>query len=159
MSTKASTAVGAVVAILIIGAVAVLGYYQVVIAPGFNSTSPTATTTSVVCPSAQCKNVTIPSGASTTAPGFTPDTITVMIGVNNTIYWINTDTVIHTATSDQGAPSAFNTGNIPPGTSAQVTILVPGTYTYHCNYHSIMTGKIIVLAGSTSTSTSSSTSH
>lgn len=165
MSSNASTVVGAVVAIMIIGAVAVLGYYQVVIAPNMTSST---TTITIVCPSAQCASVTIPNAAGTQPPGytqgakttygFTPDAITVVVGVNNTLYWTNNDQAIHTATSDVGSPSTFDTGNINPGSSAQFTITIPGTYTYHCTYHAWMQGKIIVLAGSTSTTTSSSTS-
>jgi plastocyanin len=161
MSTKASTAVGAVVAIMIIGAVAVLGYYQVVIAP--NGTSSTATAPAIVCPSAQCKSVTIPNAAGTQPPGyvqgakttygFTPDSITVVIGKNNTLYWTNNDSAIHTSTSDVGSPSSFDTGNINPGSSAQFTITIAGTYTYHCTYHAWMQGKIVVLPGSGSSST------
>ena len=164
MSTKASTAVGVVVAILIVGAVAVLGYYQVVVAS--KSSSSTTSVQTVTCPSVQCVNVTIPSGAgipptgysqgAKTTFGFTPDAITSVIGKNNTIYWTNADSAIHTATSDQGSPDSFDTGNIVAGASAQVTLMKPVTYFYHCSYHAFMQGKIIVLPGppsATSTTT------
>jgi plastocyanin len=167
MSSKSSTAVGAIVAILIVGAVAVLGYYQVVVAPNITSPSSSSTVT-IVCPSSQCANVTIPNGVqiaptgyvsgSKTTFGYTSDTVKVIIGVNNTLYWTNADSAIHTATSDPGQGVTFDTGNINPGSSAQITITVPGTYTYHCTYHAWMQGKIMVLPGTTSTSTSSSTS-
>jgi len=169
MSSKSSTAVGLVVALLIIGAVATLGYYQFAVAAKQTSSS-TSTAPAVTCPSAQCVNVTIPSGASSppsgfatgqkTTYGFTPDVVTVVIGVNNTIYWTNNDASIHTATSDTSG--VFDTGNIAQGSSAQVTLTTPGTYTYHCTYHAWMQGTIIVKAGpaggSTSTSGSSSSS-
>jgi plastocyanin len=158
------------VAILIIGAVATLGYYQFEVAANQTSTLSTQTAPAVTCPSAQCANVTIQSGASSppsgyssgqkTTYGFTPDTITVVIGVNNTIYWTNNDAAIHTATSDTAG--VFDTGNINQGTSAQVTLTTPGTYTYHCTYHAWMQGTIIVKAaqatGATSTVASSETS-
>lgn len=163
---NSSTAVGTIVAVLIIGAVASVGYFQFEVAPGYVTTATTAAP-SVTCPSAQCVNVTIPGGAgippsgytsgTTTTFGYTPDTVTVVIGVNNTIYWTNQDGAIHTATSDAGAPAAFDTGNIAAGGSAQVTLTVPGTYHYHCTYHAWMQGTIVVVAGSSSSSSSSST--
>ena len=166
MSTQNSTAVGFVVAILIVGAIATLGYYQFEVAANQTSTT-TSTGPAVTCPSAQCVNVTIPAGAGTppsgwtgsgkTTYGFNPDSITVVIGKNNTVYWTNDDTSIHTATSDTSG--GFDTGNINAGSSAQFTFTTPGTYTYHCIYHAWMQGTIKVLAatgGSTSTSSSSS---
>jgi len=163
MSSKSSTAVGLVVALLIIGAVATLGYYQFEVAPKQASTT-TSIAPAVTCPSAQCVNVTIASGASTppsgytsgqtTTYGFTPDVVTVVIGVNNTVYWTNTDAAIHTATSDTSG--VFDTGNIDQGQSAQVTLTTPGTYTYHCTYHAWMQGTIIVKAGPANGSTPAS---
>jgi len=163
---NSSTLVGVVVALLIIGAVATLGYYQFEVAAKQTSSSSTQTVPAVTCPSAQCVNVTILSGASSPPPGyssgqkttygFTPDTITVVIGINNTIYWTNNDAAIHTATSDTAG--VFDTGNIDQGTSAQVTLTTPGTYTYHCTYHAWMQGTIIVKTAQGSSGTSSQTS-
>lgn len=146
-------AVGLVVAILIVAAVATIGYYQFVVAPNQQATS-TTTTPSVTCPSSACVNVTIPAGASTppngyaagskTQFGFNPDKITIVIGKNNTVYWTNNDPSIHTATSD-GA-GVFDTGNVNQGASAQFTFTTPGTYTYHCTYHPWMQGTIVVKA-------------
>ena len=164
MSGQNSTAVGFIVAILIIGAIATLGYYQFAVAGKQTSVS-TSTAPAVTCPSAQCVNVTIPSGAGsppsgwtgsgTTTYGYDPDTITVVIGKNNTVYWTNDDASIHTATSDTAG--VFDTGNINQGESAQFTFTTPGTFTYHCIYHAWMQGTIKVLAAtgpSNSTATS-----
>jgi plastocyanin len=152
MSSQSSTIVGAVVAVLIIGAVATLGYYQFQVAPGYVISTTSAP--SVTCPSAACVNVTIPNGASTppngyttgskTTFGYTPDSITVVIGKNNTVVWINNDASIHTATSDSAG--IFDTGNIVAGASVQVTLTTAGTFTYHCVYHAWMQGTIIVKA-------------
>lgn len=154
MSKGGSSLVGIVVAVLIIGAVATLGYYQVEVAPGQQSSS-TSTTPAVTCPSSQCVNVTIPIGASTppagwsgsgkTTFGFTPDVITVVIGKNNTVFWTNDDASIHTATSDTAG--IFDTGNLAQGASNQITFTTPGTFTYHCVYHAWMQGTIIVKSG------------
>jgi plastocyanin len=152
MSSQSSTIVGAIVAVLIIGAVATIGYYQFEVAPGFVTS--TLSVSSVTCPSSACVNVTIPNGASTppngfttgskTTFGFTPDTITVVIGKNNTIVWTNNDASIHTATSDTAG--VFDTGNIVAGASVQVTMTTAGTFTYHCVYHAWMQGTVIVKA-------------
>ncbi len=153
MSARSSTAVGLVVAVLIIAAVATIGYYQFVVAPNQQTTS-TTSTLSVTCPSHACVNVTIPNGASgppmgytsgaKTQYGFNLDKITIVIGTNNTVYWTNDDPSIHTATSD--SPGVFDTGNINQGASAQFTFTTPGTYTYHCTYHMWMQGTIVVKA-------------
>ncbi len=154
MSTKTSSAVGLVVALLIVGAVATLGYYQFEVASKQSSSSSTSTAPAITCPSAQCVNVTIPSGASAppagwtsgqkTTYGFSPDVITVVIGKNNTVYWTNDDASVHTATSDTSG--VFDTGNLAQGQSAQFTFATAGTYTYHCIYHAWMQGTIIVKA-------------
>jgi plastocyanin len=163
-----SSVVGAIVAILIIGAVATIGYYQVEVAPGLLTSTSTSSVPSVTCPSVLCVNVTIPGGAGTppsgwtngakTTFGYNPDTITVVVGVNSTIYWVNQDVGVHTVTSDPGAPSSFDSGYVNQGGTYQVTLTVPGTYSYHCSIHAWMQGKIVVLPASSSGSSSSTSS-
>jgi plastocyanin len=152
---SSAAAVGAVVSILIVAAVAGLAYFQFNVAPSVFTSTTTSTTPSVTCPSSACVNVTIPSGASSppsgytpgqkTQFGFSPETITVVIGKNNTVYFINNDAGVHTATSDTAG--AFDSGNIQPGGTAQITLTTPGTYTYHCIYHAWMQATIIVKSG------------
>jgi plastocyanin len=168
-SKQGSTAVGIIVAILIIGAVGSIGYYQVVVAPGEVNTSSSTVSTApaVTCPSAACANVTIPSGASTppsgwssgqtTTYGYAPDKIVVVIGVNNTVYWVNNDAAPHTVTSASTPPifnSAIGGPLSTPGGTYQFTFTTPGTYFYYCGYHPWMQGEVVVLAGTGSTSTS-----
>ena len=150
-----AAAVGVVVSVLIVASVAGLAYFQFKVAPTVFTSTTTTTTPSVTCPSAACVNVTIPSGASSpptsytpgqkTQFGFSPATITVVIGKNNTVYFINNDAGVHTATSDTAG--AFDTGNIQPGSTAQITLTTPGTFTYHCIYHAWMQATIIVKSG------------
>ncbi len=166
--TSSSTLVGAVVAILIIGAVATLGYYQFEVAPNQTSTITSNTAPAITCPSAQCANVNMTNAAYNPPPGYTqgakttygfsPDTVTVVMGVNNTVYWTNSDTAAHTATSDTAG--IFDSGILNSGGTYQYTFTTPGTYTYHCSLHSWMQGTVIVKAatsgiGSTSTASSS----
>jgi len=101
--------------------------------------------------------VTIPTGAATPsgAPGFSPDAVTVVIGVNNTVVWVNNDTIgggiSHTVTPI-GEPTGGNwstgSGDLPLGKSYSFTFTVPGTYLYDCFYHPWMTGTVTVKAAS-----------
>ena len=90
--------------------------------------------------------VIIQSGASVNASlGFEPSTITVMIGVNNTVTWKNEDSDWHDVHSDTGL---FYSGMIPPGASWTFTFTTPGTYPYLCDPHPWMTGTVIVITPS-----------
>jgi plastocyanin len=95
--------------------------------------------------------VSIPSGSGASqsaAPGYSPDTITLVIGVNNTVTWTNNDTVHHTVTSVSGNGS-ISSGDMAPAATYSYTFTTPGTYQYFCVYHSWMTGVVIVKAAST----------
>lgn len=113
------------------------------------TTTSTSTTSSAANPKAV--QVTVPNGANSNQSslgnlGFYPNTITVVIGVNNTVVWSNSDVASHTVTSlsvPAGAQS-FNSGNLSPGSTFSATFTVAGTYKYHCGYHSWMFGTIIV---------------
>ena len=91
--------------------------------------------------------VTMPSGVgSNQSLTFSPGTITVVIGVNNTITWSNTDTAPHTVTSKTvpSGAAGFDSGNMNPGAKYTHTFTVAGTYTYYCQYHPWMQGTVIV---------------
>ncbi|HYC11232.1 MAG TPA: cupredoxin domain-containing protein [Nitrososphaerales archaeon] len=103
--------------------------------------------------SPQTVRVSIVAGAATLGSNaYSPDNITVVIGVNNTISWVNNDVVDHTATG-----SGFDTGIIAPGSSASHTFTSPGTYNYHCSIHPTMVGTVIVVGAAAATSSSSET--
>ena len=70
---------------------------------------------------------------------FIPVTLTVPVGT--TVRWKNKDNVAHTVTSDTGA---WDSGNIPVNGVFNFPFTAAGTYTYHCTYHPMMTGTIIV---------------
>lgn len=74
------------------------------------------------------------------ATRFDPGPITVVIGVNNTVTWINQDEVVHSVLTTYG----FSSGDIAPGHTYTYTFTTPGVYTYHCGYYPIMTGVITV---------------
>ena len=101
-------------------------------------------------------SVDMPVGVgSNTALNFSPVTITVIIGQNNTVSFVNKDSAVHTVTADDGS---FNSGNINPGATWTYTFTTAGTFTYHCIYHTWMKGTVVVLAaGSSSAPASTST--
>jgi plastocyanin len=93
--------------------------------PIITSTSPSTTpaTTSLYTVIVQnqayeTQNLTVPAGTKVT--------------------WINKDADAHTATSDPGSPEAFDVILGGNGGSGSYTFTRPGTYAYHCTYHSDM---------------------
>jgi len=87
---------------------------------------------------------------------FHPNTITVVIGVNNTVTWTNNDATTHTVTSDN---SLFPGETLAPGATYTYTFDQVGTYAYHCSIHPTMTGTVHVVSQTpTTTLTSSSAS-
>jgi plastocyanin len=70
---------------------------------------------------------------------FSPTTITVT--VNTTIKWTNKDGIAHTVTSDSGL---FDSGNMNSNTTYSHQFTAAGSFNYHCAYHSMMTGTVIV---------------
>jgi plastocyanin len=88
----------------------------------------------------------VPGSGSNTSIGkaYLPDPVTVVVGVNNTLKWVNNDNAPHTVTAND---ASFDSGNVAPGQSFAFTFTTPGTYQYHCIYHPWMTGTVIVRAG------------
>jgi plastocyanin len=74
---------------------------------------------------------------------FSGGSITVEVG--STVTWTNDGSATHTVSAD-GAE--FDSGDLAPGDSYSVTFDTPGTYGYHCNFHSEMTGTIVVVDSS-----------
>jgi LPXTG-motif cell wall-anchored protein len=84
---------------------------------------------------------------------FSPSTTTIHVG--DTITWSNSGPSSHTATATNGS---FNTGILKKGHSASHTFGQAGTFSYVCQIHPFMHGTIIVLASTSSTTTSATTS-
>ena len=87
-----------------------------------------------------------------------PEVIRVVIGVNNTVRWINEDTVPHTVTSDEGYRDAYSgvfdsrersedEGGpfVMPGEEFEFLFTKIGEYPYHCEPHPWMKGMINVV--------------
>ena len=85
-------------------------------------------------------DVTIRIGGMNGSNSFSPNPSSIVAG--QTVAFFNADSIVHTATADNGA---FNTGNIAPGaTSAPITMSAAGSYNYHCAIHPTMTGTLNV---------------
>jgi plastocyanin len=70
---------------------------------------------------------------------FSPDMIKVKTGTE--VVWKNKDSSGHTVTAEDGS---FDSGTINEGGEFKVKFNNPGTYSYTCDMHSFMSGKIIV---------------
>ena len=111
-----------------------------------SSQSPTSTTTTSIStsPFTSMVDILANAGLNLSSKGYAPDVTHVVIGVNNTVSWMNNDNTPHTVTSDS---NLFDSGAIAAGQSWSYTFTTPGTYQYHCSYHYWMTGTVVVLAG------------
>jgi plastocyanin len=88
------------------------------------------------------------SGATATTSGakqvdianfaFHPHTLSVKPGAR--VAFVNSSKVAHTATRS----GSFDTGHIKPGSSVVVRFEHKGIFSYHCEIHPFMKGKIVV---------------
>ena len=101
--------------------------------------------------------ISIPKGSSIVPLGFSsesfqagtyryPFNLTVILGVNNTLEWVNNDSTDHTVTASLVPPGAskFDSGLIHPGKTFSATLTVPGIYKYTCAWHQWLAGHITV---------------
>jgi nitrite reductase (NO-forming) len=108
-----------------------------------NSSTITITSSTGSVPAGPSVSIQPGSAVNTTSTFYSPTTITVVIGVNNTITWVNNDDATHTVT-DTGV---FDSGLINAGQSWSYTFTQAGTFNYHCTIHPWMTGTVIVKSG------------
>ena len=73
---------------------------------------------------------------------FSPQPVEVAVG--GAVTFANADKAKHTAQTDSGADSAFNTGDLRKGDSKAVTFDRPGKFSYYCIYHRFMTRTVEV---------------
>ena len=88
-------------------------------------------------------NVAITRGSSNpeNPDNYLPKEIKVVLGINNTIQWINQDETPNSVVSDTGL---FDSGIILPNGRWTHTFEMSGVYGYHAEPHPWMKGKIIV---------------
>ena len=73
---------------------------------------------------------------------FDPEEVTVEAGT--TIEWTNSDDLPHTVTKDGGPGGDFDSGDIEPGGTYELTADVPGTVDYVCTIHPGQAGSFTV---------------
>jgi plastocyanin len=137
------------IAIVVVIAFAITGYvYLTSFSPNNNSNNSGVTVITIP----QCSYIE-PSGFNityfqeyfATGPYPYPVNISVTIGVNNTIEWVNKDTQAHTATAIVSPQQPlFDSGLILPGKTFSIALTIPGTYRYTCAWHNWLAGQIIV---------------
>jgi plastocyanin len=108
--------------------------------------SGTTTTASPESPSAASSTAAASATATAAGPKISiadmkfSAPLTVTPGATVTV--VNSDSVEHTVTADSG--NAFNAEVGDNGTAAFTAPTQPGTYAYHCTYHPMMHGQLIV---------------
>lgn len=90
--------------------------------------------------------VIVPYATTSGNHSFTPDSVTLVMGVNNSIFFYNNDYVNNGVPHDLAERGgAFHTGVLGYGeTSAPIVFTKQGTYNYYCEFHPTMVGKVIV---------------
>ncbi|SRR5579875_31819 len=158
---EAKPNVSVLVSLIVVGVVLVVGV-GVILATG-GTISPSAPTGQTSTSSLPPHSVEVTMQGDGNGQNYHPALIVVVIGVNNTVVWVNNDNTAHTVTarSVPNGATMFNSGNIAIGQTYEYTFTVPGNYTYYCEYHPWMVGKVVVLAGGSSqqASTGSATSN
>lgn len=76
----------------------------------------------------------------------------VRVAVDDKVLWTNKSQTRHTVTSSAGN-GQFDSGQIPPGGQWERRFSIAGTYTYQCEIHPDMIGRIEVGEPATTTST------
>ncbi len=130
--------------------VGMIGYLVVLPNAAYKRPASTTTAASTTATSGKVVNVSIAAG-QTSYPnkGFTPDNITVVIGVNNTVRWTNFDSTLHTVSSGTPLPQGavpFTSGYLSTNDTFTYTFTLPGVYQYHCQLHPWMIGYVTVKA-------------
>lgn len=70
---------------------------------------------------------------------FSPDVIKIKAGTQ--VVWKNRESTNHTVTADDGS---FDSGSLGQGGEFKKTFTKPGTYSYSCEMHPFMAGKVVV---------------
>ena len=90
----------------------------------------------------------------TFAPYYSPTL--VHIGTGTPISWDNPTADLHSITHDgckTGERCAFDSGPLGPNGTFTVPHLPPGSYSYHCSFHPIMRGVLVVVESGSSSET------
>lgn len=101
-------------------------------------------------PARTVSTVIIPEGSSFDSSGknLTPETIKVMIGVNNTVAWVNRDVAVSSIVADdRGDQDFFDATSQPdfllPGEEFRHAFMWPSEFGYHSEPHPWKQGAVI----------------
>jgi plastocyanin len=75
--------------------------------------------------------------------GYLPRRVRIRAG--QAVRWTDMDRAPHTATAEEHAAGAFETGRVSSGASATVVFRKPGSYPYYCRFHPFMVGTVEVV--------------
>jgi plastocyanin len=133
------------IAVIIIAIVGIAVFSEVVSYYYPDQSSPTAYLVTVYMPSGSASNQFVT---------FSPATVTVVLGINNTVEWYNLDRATHAVVFTQvPAGSNFTAASLSSSTSpgimydtyyGPILFPSPGTYKYYDPLHQWMTGTIVV---------------
>jgi plastocyanin len=84
-----------------------------------------------------------PAASAVTIEGFAFNPQTIEIAVGDSVTWTNNDSAPHTVTQNPSG-SGFQSGRIDQGMSFSFTFDTAGTYEYFCEFHSSMSGTVVV---------------
>jgi plastocyanin len=128
-----------------------LSYYQFIFLPTYNAKPVVAET---ILHPAQSIKVSIEPGASlpSQTKNFEPKDSKASLGVSNKVIWTNLDTAPHSVTTDNNYVDPINgefnsistIGLILPKKTFEFTFTQAGDYSYHCEPHPWMKGKVTV---------------
>lgn len=124
--------------------VGMIGYLVVLPNAAYSQATSTTTESNTVAVGTPVAVSIVPGALNPPSEGYSPDNVTLVIGVNNTVTWTNDDSSIHTVTANNGA---FDSGYLNPGDSYTFTFTKAGVYQYHCQLHPWMVGYVTVLSG------------
>jgi len=116
---------------------------------GCGSSSKKSSTTPSTTASGGSKSTTAPAGGAKSSGNaieikgfaFSPDSLKVSAGTKVT--WTNEDSADHTSSSTDG-PAKWDSGHLGKGKTFSFTFTKKGTYSYHCDIHTYMTGTVDV---------------
>ena len=145
--SQTSKIAGPLFIICILASVAGFGYFQFVYMPEVNK--------EVIVPEEWLNppektiiDILLGSVDQDQEENFLPNAVSVTLGKNNLVTWLNLDGVIHTVTAEIGKEFIKLTGNAnyidPEGGEFSFLFTESGEYTYYCSPHPWMRGTIIV---------------
>lgn len=120
------------------GSTAVTIYLKSTSMPASGGASPTAAAANTT---AAASKPAAANGVAVEIKDYAYNQASIDVPVGTTVTWTNDDSVPHTVTEDGGG---FSSPVLNPGDTFSQTFKKAGSFTYHCEFHANMKGKITV---------------